>query len=331
MARPRLRPRRLQLELPGGGRDARRGRLVRAPRPRQASRPSRSPATSALDAVALPGQLDPPPAAGGDRGRRLLRRRLGRALPAADRRGHPPGVLLRARAGRELREVLGGRRRASRRSLATAPSAPRTAAVTRAMLAAQQLVGRMRARRAGGAVRRSAAAASRTGSSSTTSRSRRRLRVDVTSHAPADRQHEPAMRAASAARAPRLTRRRVADRDGARDSLRVEPVRPDADVDGERRVELPRAGHLARDDLAQFAGLLAAAPRRAARRGSGGSGASASRRARAWQRTIATLMMSAAVPWITVLTASRSPSACCWRLRARSSGIWRRRPSSVVT
>ena len=45
-----------------------------------------------------------------------------------------------------------------------------------------------------------------------------------------------------------------------------------------------------------------------------------------WQRTIATLMMSAAVPWITMLTARRSPSACCWRLRARSSGIWRRRP-----
>ena len=44
----------------------------------------------------LPGQLDPPPAAPGGRGRRLLRRRLGRALPAADRRGHPHRALLRA-------------------------------------------------------------------------------------------------------------------------------------------------------------------------------------------------------------------------------------------
>src|SRR3954463_10144031 len=42
------------------------------------------------------------------------------------------------------------------------------------------------------------------------------------------------------------------------------------------------------------------------------------------QRTIATLMMSAAVPWITVLTASRSPSLRTCQLRARSSGIWRR-------
>ena len=54
-------------------------------------------------------------------------------------------------------------------------------------------------------------------------------------------------------------------------------------------------------------------------------------RQRVWQRTIATLMMSAAVPWMTVLTASRSPSLRVWRLRARSSGIWRRRPNSVVT
>ena len=47
--------------------------------------------------------------------------------------------------------------------------------------------------------------------------------------------------------------------------------------------------------------------------------------------TIATLMMSAAVPWITVLTASRSPSWRMWRWRARSSGMRRLRPNSVVT
>ena len=45
----------------------------------------------------LPGQLDPAQAAPGDRGRRLLRRRLGRPLPAADRRGHPHRLLLRDR------------------------------------------------------------------------------------------------------------------------------------------------------------------------------------------------------------------------------------------
>ena len=50
-----------------------------------------------LPAVRLPGQLDPPPAAPGGRGRHLLRRRLRRPLPAADRRGDPHGVLLRAR------------------------------------------------------------------------------------------------------------------------------------------------------------------------------------------------------------------------------------------
>src|SRR5918992_1509491 len=46
---------------------------------------------------ALPGQLDPAPAAAGDRGRRVLRRRLRRSLPAADRRGHPHGAVLRDR------------------------------------------------------------------------------------------------------------------------------------------------------------------------------------------------------------------------------------------
>ena len=46
----------------------------------------------------LPGQLDPPQAAPGDRGRRLLRRRLGRPLPAAHRRGDPDRPLLRDRA-----------------------------------------------------------------------------------------------------------------------------------------------------------------------------------------------------------------------------------------
>ena len=53
---------------------------------------------------ALPGQLDPAPDAPPDRGRRVLRRRLGRPLPADDGRGDPHGALLRpglrARAAR---------------------------------------------------------------------------------------------------------------------------------------------------------------------------------------------------------------------------------------
>ena len=47
-------------------------------------------------------------------------------------------------------------------------------------------------------------------------------------------------------------------------------------------------------------------------------------------RTIASLMMSAAEPWMTVLTARRSPSERTFQLCARSSGIGRRRPSSVT-
>ena len=41
--------------------------------------------------------------------------------------------------------------------------------------------------------------------------------------------------------------------------------------------------------------------------------------------------MSAAVPWITVFTASRSPSDRRWRWFERSSGIRRLRPIRVVT
>ena len=38
-----------------------------------------------------------------------------------------------------------------------------------------------------------------------------------------------------------------------------------------------------------------------------------------------------AVPWMTVFTARRSPSFLVCQLRARSSGIWRRRPNRVDT
>ena len=62
----------------------------------------------------LPGQLDSPRAAAGDRGRGLLRRRLCRALPAAHRRGDPHRAVLRPR----LRSgaTTGDRRRAVARA-----------------------------------------------------------------------------------------------------------------------------------------------------------------------------------------------------------------------
>ena len=61
------------------------------------------------DAVRYQGNWIPHKLRERHRGRRLLRRRLGRPLPAAHRRGHPHGVLLRASpCGRELRAVVEG-------------------------------------------------------------------------------------------------------------------------------------------------------------------------------------------------------------------------------
>ncbi len=64
-------------------------------------------ATTSSPGGPLPGQLDPAQAAPSDRRRRLLRRGLGRPLPAADRRGHPNRVLLRDRL--RARAARGGR------------------------------------------------------------------------------------------------------------------------------------------------------------------------------------------------------------------------------
>ena len=112
-----LRPRRLRLELPRARRAARRRRLVLARAPRQgadrAARRRPGPARGGL-----PGQLDPPPAAAGRRGRRVLRRRLRRALPAADRRGHPHGALLRPRLRARAARGARGRAHARRRRCA---------------------------------------------------------------------------------------------------------------------------------------------------------------------------------------------------------------------
>ena len=75
----------------------------------------------------LPGQLDPAQAAPRDRGRRLLRRRLGRPLPAAHRRGDPDRALLRHRArARAARRRRGPPGAASRPPPATPSSTTRT-------------------------------------------------------------------------------------------------------------------------------------------------------------------------------------------------------------
>ena len=56
----------------------------------------------------LPGQLDSPQAAPRDRGQRLLRRRLGRSLPAAHRGGNPHRALLRPGMRSRAEERRGG-------------------------------------------------------------------------------------------------------------------------------------------------------------------------------------------------------------------------------
>ena len=109
--------------LPGRRRAARRRRLVRPARPRQGADACALAADVGVARRALAGQLDPAPAAPGRRGRRLLRRRQRRPLPADDRRGHPPRVLLRARAAAASCATSSrAARRASRRSRATARS-----------------------------------------------------------------------------------------------------------------------------------------------------------------------------------------------------------------
>ena len=76
----------------------------------------------------LPGQLDPAPLPRPRRGRRVLLRRLRRALPGDERRGDPHGLVLRdrrrARAGRGARGRAHAR---ARRSRATPRSPRRTA------------------------------------------------------------------------------------------------------------------------------------------------------------------------------------------------------------
>ena len=99
MDRPALRARRLRLELSRrrtrcASASARSGRAHHVKEPTVEARR----ATSGLPAEGYQGNWIPHQLRPASRGRRLLRRRLGRALPAADRRGHPHGALLRARA-----------------------------------------------------------------------------------------------------------------------------------------------------------------------------------------------------------------------------------------
>ncbi len=101
----------------------------------------------------LPGQLVPARAAPGGRGRRLLRRRLRRALLPAVGRGHPHRLLLRDRLRRELRAVLAGdaAARAGARRLRGVLGGPRAVLPLRAAAAAPDpLAAAARADRAAG-------------------------------------------------------------------------------------------------------------------------------------------------------------------------------------
>ena len=139
------------------------------------SQPCVWPAISDLPPRGLPGQLDSPPAARRHRGRRVLRRRLGRPLPAADRRGHSHRALLRPRLRRASCERCSTAHSTREQALpATAPSLTRTSGSSAGCCAASARSGssppparspRWRAR--------SSAALSATGRSSTTCGSRR--------------------------------------------------------------------------------------------------------------------------------------------------------------
>ena len=112
--------------FPAERRAADRRRLLRPPLPRHGDdrAADRGPGPRPRP---LPGQLDPAQAAPRHRGRRLLRRRLGRPLPAADRRGDPHRALLRDRAGaRAARRRRGPPETASGPPPATPSSTTRT-------------------------------------------------------------------------------------------------------------------------------------------------------------------------------------------------------------
>ena len=119
-----------------------------------ATRPCCWPRTSARSANAYQGNWIPHKLRRGDRGRRLLRRRLGRPLPAAQRRGDPHRALLRdrprPRAARRRRgppEPRAGRRRA------TPSSTTRTSGSSAGCCACSKLIPRIPPRLLGPLIR----------------------------------------------------------------------------------------------------------------------------------------------------------------------------------
>ena len=147
-----------------------RRRLLRPPLPRQGADRASSPSDLERRRGPLPGQLDPAQAAPGDRGRRLLRRRLGRPLPAADRRGNPHRLLLRrSPAGASCARWSRAARTASAGARATTPRS-RDAHRWKFgwMLRVQQLRAAGAAAAAGAGARGMGASASSTGPSATT-------------------------------------------------------------------------------------------------------------------------------------------------------------------
>ena len=131
VARPPLRARGLLVELPRRRRGARRRRLVRPARQGQGA-DGRAGRRARRRGGRLPGQLDPAPHPPRRRGRRLLRRRQRRPLPADDRRGDPHGAVLRDRLrARAARRGRGTPHARARRSSATRSSPPRIAGSSR--------------------------------------------------------------------------------------------------------------------------------------------------------------------------------------------------------
>ena len=175
--RPRLRAGGLRLEL--SPRATRSGSALapstRATTSRSRRAPGRGPRPRSGP---LPGQLDPPQAAPGDRGRGLLLRRLGRPLPAAHGGGIGPRSTSGSRAGRELRAVVDeakGRESALRDCAAFSASHRWK---FEAMLRVQRLVPRVPPRLLGAMPAGWSARPSSTGRSGITCGSRRRSSPD---------------------------------------------------------------------------------------------------------------------------------------------------------
>ncbi len=173
--RPPLRPRRLRLVASRPATSCGSASAPSTPASTSARRPSCSPRTSDARPRPLPGQLDPAQAAPRHRGRRLLRRRLGRPLPAADRRGDPHRALLRDRPGpRAARRRRGPAGPRAGAPPATPSSTTRTSGSSAGCCACSGSSHGSRRACSGRSSACSAPSASSTGPSTTTCGSRRR-------------------------------------------------------------------------------------------------------------------------------------------------------------